>query len=618
MILFFISFLGGVLTVLAPCILPLLPVIVGGSISDGKPDKKKALTVITALGVSIILFTFVLKVSTLFISIPPDFWQYVSGGIVTLLGVITLFPELWEKIPLINKLNRESNKTMSSGFQKKSILGDIIIGASLGPVFSTCSPVYFLVLASVLPKSFSAGFLDLLAYVVGLGLSLFIIAVVGQRLVSKLGSASDPKGWFKRTLGILFLIVGIAIMFGADKVFEQKLLDAGIFDVTKIEQSLLIHSSKSDSPVTSDQIPENVQSSNTSGNVETSPSSDGVKSTTNASVSGGSKYLTIDQKKVKYKMVAEITNPSGYVNTGGQPINIAQYRGKKVVLVDFWTYSCINCQRTTPYLNTWYSKYEDKGLVIIGVHTPEFSFEKVQKNVEDATVREGIKYPVVLDNDYATWNAFGNQFWPRKYLVDIDGFVVYDKIGEGDYDITEREIQKALSELDSKLNMKTQVPSSISNPSGVVSLDNSKLGSPETYFGSSRNEFLSNGNKGVSGVQTFTLPTTLNPNSLYLVGTWNITAENADAQTSGDIEYHYKAKNVYFVGSGGSGTTVDIYQDGKLVSASAAVDVDSKTGKAVIKEERLYHLIQNADYEEHTLRIHVTNPGLKAFTFTFG
>ena len=162
--------------------------------------------------------------------------------------------------------------------------------------------------------------------------------------------------------------------------------------------------------------------------------------------------LGIGEKDRLYQVAKEITTPDGFINTGqnldgsAKPISIGEFVGSKVVLVDFWTYSCINCQRTTPYLNAWYQKYKDEGLVIIGLHTPEFEFEKIYQNVLEATKSMEIKYPVVLDNDYSTWNAYRNRFWPRKYLIDINGYIVYDHIGEGKYEETEKKIQEALAE----------------------------------------------------------------------------------------------------------------------------------------------------------------------------
>ncbi len=238
MTLLFLSFIAGILTVLAPCILPLLPVIVGGSLTGEKPSKSRALVVTASLGVSIIAFTFLLKVSTIFIMVPPSFWTWLSGGIVLILGIVTLFPTLWEKIPLVGALNRESNKVLGAGFQKKSFWGDVIVGASLGPVFASCSPTYFLVLATVLPRSPLVGFIYLLSYALGLSISLLLIALIGQRIADRLNLVANPEGWFKKTLGVLFILLGIAIITGIDKTVENKILDSN-FNITIFEQKLL-------------------------------------------------------------------------------------------------------------------------------------------------------------------------------------------------------------------------------------------------------------------------------------------------------------------------------------------------------------------------------------------
>ena len=237
MTLFAVAFIAGVLTVLAPCILPLLPVVIGSS--AGGPSKATPYIVVGSLSVSILLFTYLLKASTAFIMVPPSFWTYLSGGILTLFGVVLLFPAVWEKLPGINTLSRSSNLAAGAGYQKKSFFGDVIIGASLGPVFSTCSPTYFVILASVLPASFLLGTAYLLAYIAGLALILLLIALLGQRFADKLGWAANPRGWFKRILGVLFLLLGLAIMAGYDKKLQTAILDGGYFDVTKIEQKLL-------------------------------------------------------------------------------------------------------------------------------------------------------------------------------------------------------------------------------------------------------------------------------------------------------------------------------------------------------------------------------------------
>lgn len=333
--------------------------------------------------------------------------------------------------------------------------------------------------------------------------------------------------------------------------------------------------------------------------------------------------LDKQEKDKKYPVAKEITTPDGFINTpltpdgSPKPITIGEFVGKKVVLLDIWTYSCINCQRTTPYLNAWYKKYEDKGLVIIGLHTPEFEFEKVLKNVTEATKRLGIKYPVVLDNDYSTWNAYGNRFWPRKYLIDIDGYIVYDHIGEGGYEETEKRIQEALRERSQKLGTNDVIPKTILTQNEVNATKTSDVGSPEVYFGSSRNSLLSNGASGTAGVQTFIRPKTSSLNSLNLAGTWNIKNEFAE-NTGSDarIIFRYKAQYVYMVASAEKEVRAKILVDGKTVETPGK-DVD-KNGFVTIQQDQLYTLVAGMSSEEHILEIIIENPGLRAFTFTFG
>lgn len=239
MILLIISFIAGILTILAPCILPLLPVIVGGSITDGESKLKKPLVIIGSLGVSVMIFTLVLKASTLLIDIPPYFWAFFSGSLILILGIVTVFPSLWGKLKINSLINRSSNKAIAVGHQKKSFKGDVITGVALGPVFTSCSPTYFVLLATVLPASPFIGFIYLLAFTFGLMLSLFIVSFVGQKLVTKLGIASDPNGKFKKVIGVLFILVAIAILTGFDKKIETYLLQETSINFTTFEQGLL-------------------------------------------------------------------------------------------------------------------------------------------------------------------------------------------------------------------------------------------------------------------------------------------------------------------------------------------------------------------------------------------
>ncbi|HVS79632.1 MAG TPA: redoxin family protein [Candidatus Paceibacterota bacterium] len=317
----------------------------------------------------------------------------------------------------------------------------------------------------------------------------------------------------------------------------------------------------------------------------------------------------------------EITSPDGYINTGGKPITFGEFKGKKVVLVDIWTYSCINCQRTLPYIKAWYDKYSDQGLEIIGIHTPEFSFEKVQKNVEDAVERLGIKYPFVLDNEYGTWNAFGNQYWPRKYLIDVDGNIVYDHIGEGGYEDTEKAIQEALMDRDAKLGISpADVTATSSAPENPIDAEFSAIGSPETYFGSARNQYLANGKESASGIQSLILPANPELNGLYLGGNWDFFPEYAESSAGGKIVYKYDSKNVYFVASAKDPSRpvkIKVLVDGKEPGDMHGADI-APDGTGTISESRLYHLLGGENYGTHTVEIDVIDGTLDAFTFTFG
>lgn len=245
MTLLLVSFIAGVLTVLAPCILPLLPVVIGSSV--GARSKATPYIVIGSLALSILLFTYLLKASTAFIIIPQYVWGYISGGILVVFGLVMLFPQIWERLPFTQKASVRANKLVGTGYQKKSVWGDVLIGAALGPVFSSCSPTYFVILATVLPASFLLGTVYLLAYIAGLVMVLALIAILGQRLTSKLQFAADSRSWLKRGIGALFLIVGLFIVTGLDKKVETWVLDRGFIDgVLDIEQQLLEQAEESD------------------------------------------------------------------------------------------------------------------------------------------------------------------------------------------------------------------------------------------------------------------------------------------------------------------------------------------------------------------------------------
>lgn len=237
MTLLLVSFVSGILTVLAPCVLPLLPIIIGGSVSDHR--KRNPLLITGSLAVAVIVFTLLLKFSTALIDIPPSVWSIISGTIITMLGVISIFPKTWAVVSQKLHLGSRSEELLAESAKKPSYWGDVLLGAALGPVFSSCSPVYFFILATVLPVQFAVGFGYLLAYALGLSGILLLISYLGQKFVKRIAWAADPTGWFRRGIGVVFVIVGVCILFGFDKDIQTFAAEHGFFDITKVEILLL-------------------------------------------------------------------------------------------------------------------------------------------------------------------------------------------------------------------------------------------------------------------------------------------------------------------------------------------------------------------------------------------
>jgi thiol-disulfide isomerase/thioredoxin len=335
--------------------------------------------------------------------------------------------------------------------------------------------------------------------------------------------------------------------------------------------------------------------------------------------------------KSQFKKAPEFEKVTGFINT--KPISLADLKGK-VVIVDFWTYSCINCIRTIPYLVDWNEKYADKGLVIVGVHAPEFEFEKNIDSVKEAVKKFGIKYPVIQDNDKGTWNAYENQYWPRKYLVDSEGYIRSDHIGEGGYAETERVIQALLQERNAQLrlnggslastnnNTGTETTITTTTPENVQSVDFSKISSPELYFGYQFASAPLGNPEGFRPDQTVDyslakIDSDIKPNVIYLDGTWKNNADNMELWSeTGRIALVYSAKSVNMV-AGGNGE-VTISEDGSTtVGKYRGADL-SEEGKFALDGQRLYNLSMHDDYGIHSIVIDVKGKGFQAYTFTFG
>lgn len=294
-----------------------------------------------------------------------------------------------------------------------------------------------------------------------------------------------------------------------------------------------------------------------------------------------------------YGPAPDFTKISHWLNSN--PLTIASLRGK-IVLVDFWAYSCINCIRTLPYVTKLYDTYKDKGLVVVGVHTPEFAFEKETPNVSDAIKRFKINYPVAQDNDYSTWQAYNNQYWPAEYLIDQSGQIVYTHFGEGNYDRTEQAVEQLLM-----LNSKPTLDVTSDSPEFM------KVKSPEMYFGTDRLANLNPAQKPSGGLAVYSLPSSLPLNTFALEGAWKFDAEKAGLGIgNGKIKLHFSAGKVYLVAKSDNPVTLKIIVDG----------VEQKS--VTVSASQLYTLYDSEDYKDHVIEIDIPDGGFDAFTFTFG
>ncbi|MBC7565231.1 cytochrome c biogenesis protein DipZ [Candidatus Saccharibacteria bacterium] len=566
MFLLFGAFFAGIITVLAPCVLPLLPVIIGGSVSGNIADKRRPYIIAASLAVSLILFTVLLKATTLLISVPPQVITYISGGIIVGLGIVFLFPKLYETVIIKLNIQAKSQQLLGKGSGKGAVIGAIITGAALGPVFSSCSPVYAYILATVLPVNFGVAMVYMVAYVLGLSLMLLLIGFLGQKLVRRLKFASNPRGWFTRIVAILFIVVGLLVITGYDKKLQTYVSEHTPFNFDKLSAQLIPNKNKLDS-------------ANGVLNVKSTPA-------------------------------PEFTGLSGWINS--QPLKLSDLKGK-VVLVDFWTYSCINCIRTQPHLKSLYSTYKDSGFVIVGVHAPEFAFEKDPKNVAEAAKKAGLNYPIALDNDFATWNAFNNQYWPSSYLIDKEGNIRRIHEGEGEYKETEQAVRQLLAENGGSV----PAPSNMMNESDSVPISSNET--PETYLGKSRASNYEGSPALTVGTNSYTLATTISRvNNWTLGGSWKVTSDGITAEKDSVIKIRFAAKELYFVTGNDIKARIELLLNGKPISGTGHAGDDVKDSSINVSQAQLYRAVKFKDFQKDmTLELKVP-AGVQLNTFTFG
>jgi cytochrome c biogenesis protein CcdA/thiol-disulfide isomerase/thioredoxin len=562
MLLLLGALFAGMLTVLAPCVLPLLPVIIGGSVTGDTRSYRRPFIIAASLAVSLILFTLLLKATSLLINIPPASITLISGAIIIIIGILTLYPDLYERIIIKLGIQPRSQQLLGVGLtQRNQYIGPIITGAALGPVFSSCSPVYAYVLATILPTNFAEAMVYIVAYVLGLSAALLVIGVLGQRFVRRLSWASNPKGTFQRVVAILFIVVGLMVFTGYDKKFQTFVSERTPFDFDGLSAKLI--------PA------RGAEQSGEALNVEPydAPEFTGIE-----------KWINSEQLSLKEDLKG------------------------KVVLVDFWTYSCINCIRTQPYLRGWNDLYKDSGLTIVGVHAPEFAFEKVPANVEKAAREAKLTYPIALDNSFATWNAYENQYWPAHYLIDAEGQVRRVHSGEGEYKETEDAIRQLLADAGKTVPSERFVKGDAKPP-----VTNQQT--PETYLGTKRLGNYVGPTPLTQGSRTYTAGS-LKKDQWTLSGDWTIGSENITAGANAELSIRFAAKSVYLVTGVSEGQTLTLSLDGSSI-ATGVQGRDVTNSTVMVREARLYDLIKAASFTEGTITIRVP-AGVQLHAFTFG
>ncbi len=588
--LFIIAFIGGFLTIAAPCILAVLPIIVGSTM--GQQSKFRPFFIVLGLTVSFTAFGVIFQYVTNLFGLSNSVLRNIALVFLGLFGLALIFPQIFEKILFYvqNFFNKfiPQKKTMLPNQQeqkKKGLINGFLVGASLGLVWVPCAgPILGAILTlAVTQNDLGKVILLMLAYSLGAGLPMLLIAYGGNLIINQVKFLKEKGMIIQQISGVVLLIGVILIAMGLDVQISTRL--AGIFpDFNQVEQNLV----------------------NTSG---INGSHQMLVTGTSQQSSSDTQQTMVDQLLMpKGTLAPELTGTQAWINS--PPLKLSDLKGK-VVIVDFWTYSCINCIRTLPYMNTWYQKYKDQGLVIIGVHTPEFAFEHELANVQKAVTDFGIQYPVVQDNNYSTWMAYNNEFWPAKYIIDKEGNIRYEHFGEGNYDETEMIIQDLLGEQVGQIT-KVNAPAE----------DLSKIGTSETYFGYNRSEFMGNTDQYMKDqFHTFTLPSTFANDTFYLGKEWNIGGEYiTSGKTSAQLAMNYQANKINIVADQTDKPVVaKVLLDGKPVTAQNRGKDVAANGTVTINKAALYNLIDTGtDYGRHTVTLEVMTPGLKAFTFTFG
>jgi cytochrome c biogenesis protein CcdA/thiol-disulfide isomerase/thioredoxin len=568
MMLYVLAYFGGLITILSPCILPVLPFVFTRA---DQPFRKNGLPLLIGMALTFTFFSTLAVIGGAWVTTANVWGRDLALGLLLFFGISLIFPQMLEVF--LSPLKRWGEKLTSQPGQEKTVGKSMVLGIATGLLWAPCAgPILGLILTgSAVAGGDHGGTLKsvtlLFAYALGAGTSLALALVAGGKFFSSLKKYLRAEKSVRVILGVLVILGVAAIGFRWDQTILTRI---SRLQTESLESHLLqaFHF----------QTPEQSSAAHSTGLLDdegTLPSLDGA--------------------------VAWLNSP---------PLSPKSLQGK-VVLIDFWTYSCINCLRTLPYVKAWAEKYKDQGLVVVGVHTPEFAFEKDIGNVKKALSELGITYPVAIDNNNAIWNAFHNSYWPAHYFIDRKGHIRHHHFGEGNYDESEKVIQALLAENGGEM-AKGFVD--VSGQGALAGADLNDVLSPETYIGDSRAE---------NRVENIKAGQKLLQNQWGLLGAWKVDDEKATLiRAHGKILYRFHARDLHLVlGASGDKRNIrfKVTLDGKVPSEDHGADVDAQ-GNGVVKEHRLYQLIRqkNKKIEDHLFEIEFLDPGVQAFAFTFG
>jgi cytochrome c biogenesis protein CcdA/thiol-disulfide isomerase/thioredoxin len=576
MLIYLLAFVGGVLTILSPCILPVLPFVFSRA---DQPFRRSGLPLLTGMALTFALVATAAAFGGHWVVRLNQGGRYVAIAIFLVLGLTLLFPSLAEA--LTRPLVQAGAKIQGGPSSEASVGKSFVLGISTGLLWAPCAgPILGLILTGAAIQGPGArSSLLLLFYALGAATSLGIALLAGKKVFTALKRSLFFDVWIRRVLGAAVIAGAIAIALGWDTGLLTKF---SFVNTAKAEEHLI-------------------------GTL-------GTKKIALGRVVAAEPPQTLPDEGP----MPDLGGAVGWINSS--PLSSKSLRGK-VVVIDFWTYSCINCLRALPYVEGWATKYKDAGLVVIGVHTPEFAFEKERSNVEKAVRDLKITYPVAIDSNYKIWEAFNNQYWPAHYFIDGKGRIRAHHFGEGNYDESELVIQELLKE-----NGATSLASGVLDVSGSgaeAAMDKRNLGSPETYVGYKRSaNFASVEPIGKDSLKTYSPQPRLSLNRWALGGKWKVGEESAVLQSvPGKIVFRFHARDLHLVlGPSKNGKPIRfiVKLDGTAPGDDHGADTDA-SGAGTVQGNRLYQLIrQKGAVEDRTFEIEFLDPGVEAFAFTFG